>query len=107
MNEGALYTLNFGPVFDPGDEAVTKYVVNWGDGASKTFNTSNLEEATHTYGDGVTNPTITVDLENVDGLHTGAGTLAGLEVQNVAPTIALGGDSDVSEGSLYELTLGG
>jgi hypothetical protein len=106
VNEGALYTLNFGPVFDPGDEAVTKFVVNWGDGASNTFNTSNLQEATHTYGDGVTNPTIIVDLENVDGLHTGAGTLAGLEVQNVAPTIALDGNSDVSEGSLYVLTLG-
>ena len=106
VNEGNLYTLNFGPVFDPGDELVIRYVVNWGDGGSNTFNTSNLEEATHTYNDGVTNPVITVDLENVDGLHTGAGSLTGLEVINVAPTIALGGNSDVDEGSLYVLTLG-
>jgi glutamine cyclotransferase len=106
VNEGGVYTLNFGPVFDPGDVTVFKFVVNWGDGASNTFNTTSLAEATHTYTDGVTNPTITVDLEDLDGLHTGAGTLTGLEVINVAPTIALSGDAGVDEGSPFELTLG-
>ena len=106
VNEGGLYTLNLGSVFDPGDEPVIRYVVNWGDGNSNTFNTSSLDEATHTYSDGVTNPVITVDLENSDGLHTGAGRLAGLEVINVAPTIALDGNADVDEGSQYVLTLG-
>ena len=27
-NEGALYTLSLGPVFDPGDEKVSKFVIN-------------------------------------------------------------------------------
>ncbi len=35
VNEGATYTLALGPVTDPGDDTLTDYVVNWGDGADQ------------------------------------------------------------------------
>lgn len=66
--EGSLYTLILGDVVDPSTtDAITAYVVNWGDGDSDTFNTSSLTEATHTYADGPGSHTITVDLVDNDG----------------------------------------
>ena len=72
-----VYTLTLGAVTDPGDDTVTEYIVNWGDGASTTITAAELGDGTvsHTY-TAVGNYVITVDLVDEDGLHEAAGTLA-------------------------------
>ncbi|MBL8391325.1 MAG: cadherin-like domain-containing protein, partial [Candidatus Accumulibacter sp.] len=103
VDEGATYTLNLGAVTDPGSDSVSSYVVNWGDGTSDTY--ASAGDVTHVYADGDANRTISVDLVDEDGTHLAAGTLA-VSVNNVAPTIALAGASNVIEDTVYTLTLG-
>ena len=54
VSEGATYTLNLGAVSDPGDDTVTSYVVNWGDGTSDTYGAPG--DVTHVYADGIVAP---------------------------------------------------
>ena len=71
INTGASYTLNLGAITDPGDDTVTSYIVNWGDGSNNIYDTAG--EVIHTFAaDG--NYTISVDLVDEDGTHT-TGTL--------------------------------
>jgi len=74
VDMGATYTLTLGTITDPGNDTVTSYTIDWGDGISP---------ATHTYTSGDTKThiyttagtyTIHVDLEDEDGTHTNAGT---------------------------------
>ena len=102
VDEGDTYTLSIGPVTDPGDDTVSQYIVNWGDGSSNTVAAAG--DVTHIY-DGDATPTITVVLVNEDGTFLNPGTLS-LTVADVAPTIALSGAARVDEGDTYTLTLG-
>lgn len=103
VDEGTLYTLILGTVTDPGDDTVTTYQVDWGDGLTQDFDSNG--PVTHTYADGTNAYNIAVNLVDEDGTHTGAGSLA-LTVSNVAPTITLSGEASVNAGSPYTLTLG-
>ena len=107
VNEGALYTITLGTVSDSGGDTVSQYRVNWGDGTDTGFINGDPsgQVLNHTYADGLSNATITVDLVNEDGTFLAAGSLA-VQVDNVAPTIGLSGASNVNEGTLYTLTLG-
>ena len=102
IEEGSEYTLTLGAVTDLGDDMVTEYLVDWGDGAQDTFTTGG--DVTHTYADGEITPTITVDLTDEDGTHPAAGQKS-ITVSNVAPTIVLTGADTITEGSEYTLTL--
>ncbi len=84
VDEGSEYTLTLGAVTEPGDDTVTEYVVDWGDGNIDT--SLSAGDVTHTYADGTSTPTISVDLVDEDGTHPAAGTLS-VTVNNVAPTI--------------------
>ena len=101
--EGSVYSLTLGVVTDPGDDTVTSYVVDWGDGASESYTSAGVK--THTYADGDATHQISVDLVDEDGPHIGAGS-SSVDVTNVAPTIVVSGDAAVAEGSVYSLTLG-
>lgn len=106
VNEGSSYTLNFGAVVDPGDDTVTQYLVNWGDGEVEEINAAELpasRNVTHTFADGVTSPVIAVEVVDEDGTHS-IGSL-GVTVNNVAPTVTLSGAASVYEGATYTLTL--
>ena len=103
VDEGSVYSLTLGQVTDPGVDTVSQYIADWGDNSSDTFTDGGT--VTHTYADGVTTPTIVVDLVDEDGIHQGAGSLP-VTVENVTPTIALSGAASVDEGSPYTLTLG-
>ena len=108
VDEGSEYTLTLGDIVDPGDDSVTEYVINWGDGSSDTIAAVDLPasgEVSHTYSNGPAAPTIRMDLVDEDGTHENAGSLS-LTVNNVAPTIAISGADSVDEGSPYSLTLG-
>jgi hypothetical protein len=98
VDEGSHYTINVGPIFDPGADVITQLIIHWGDGSPNLFSQA-PGDITHTYADGTTNPTITVDVLDDDGLHENAGSFD-LTVNNVAPSLSLGGPSDVDEGSL-------
>ena len=109
VDEGSSYSLTIGAVTDPGTETIASYTVNWGDGSSETISAADLASqggvVTHTYADGDATPTISVDITDEDGTHTGAGTKA-LTVNNVAPELELSGNSSVDTGQLYTLNLG-
>ena len=107
VNEGSSYSLTLGAITDPGPDTVTAYTVHWGDGATTGPVSGNPtgQVLTHTYADGTTTPTISVDLTDEDGLEPAAGTKS-ITVNNVAPTIAISGAAAVAEGSAYSLTLG-
>ncbi|HQZ02781.1 MAG TPA: PKD domain-containing protein, partial [Thauera sp.] len=108
--EGALYTLAI-THSDPGDDTIANYSIDWGDGgAATTLTAAELAalsgSVTHSYADGAaagTARTITVSATDEDGTWT---QTKAVTVQNVAPTIALGGNLTVDEGSNFTLTLG-
>lgn len=84
-DEGSLYTLTLGPVTDPGQDIVTQYIVDWGDGAIETF--LHAGEVTHVYADGPATQTIVVALTDEDGTHAKSGSQT-VEINNIAPEIA-------------------
>jgi hypothetical protein len=98
VNEGAPYTLNLGAITDPGQDPITGYTIDWGDGASDTFSGSPANTtATHTYDDGPATLAPMVTLTDDDGDFL-AGSLA-VNVLSVAPTGALSTNSGISYGS--------
>ncbi len=104
VNEGSVYSLTLGAVTDPGTDTVTSYVVHWGDGNTDTYATNGAK--THTYADG---PTTTRSPSTSSTRTAPSSTRANAEVghvDNVAPSIAISGDANVDEGSVYSLTLG-
>ncbi|TWU27019.1 putative Ig domain protein [Novipirellula galeiformis] len=94
--EGILYELTLGSVTDPGDDTVTGYTIDWGDGTPlETPGTAGLK--THTYADGPNDYTVTVSVIDEDGTHT-AGTHS-VTVSNAAPIVAADNSSvTVNEG---------
>jgi hypothetical protein len=104
VNEGSSYSLTLGAVTDPGTDMVTDYVVHWGDGNANTYNSNGVK--THTYADGPSSRSITVDLVEEDGTFLDRANPLSVSVDNVAPTIAISGEASVNEGSSYSLTLG-
>src|SRR5204863_6695465 len=102
--EGSVYTLTLGAVTDPGQDTVTSYVVHWGDGSDDTYSSNGAK--THTYADGPASQSITVDLTDEDGTFLDRANAKSVTVDNVAPSIAISGATNVNEGSVYTLTLG-
>ncbi|MCB1937287.1 MAG: VWD domain-containing protein [Nitrosomonas sp.] len=73
VNTGDSYALNLGAITDPGDDTVTSYIVNWGDGSVDVFNAAGT--VAHVYAATGSN-TIRVDLIDEDGTHVNAGNFA-------------------------------
>ncbi len=84
IEEGSQYTLSLGTVTDPGDDTVTSFTVNWGDGTSNVYDANGA--VTHSYREGPLDHEITIDVVDEDGLHSTVARLP-LTVQNVAPQI--------------------
>ena len=108
VEEGAVYTLTLGAISDPGNDAVTEWIVHWGDGFSNTYVSGGGK--THTYADDDPSDTssdpytITVDLVDEDGTHIGAGS-KDITVSNVAPTVEiLGAPASGLEGDRINLS---
>lgn len=114
VNEGANFVLVIDPPLDPGDDRVSSYQIDWGDGtavqtvaapaagANGFVPTLNVE---HVFADGDAAYTISVSLVDEDGTFANATTLTA-DVRNVAPLIELAGNGAVDEGQVYLLTLG-
>jgi hypothetical protein len=102
LNEGSTYTLTVGAISDPAgaNDTITTYKIIWGDGSDSGFISgvpSNGSTFTHRYDDGLSTPTITVQLADEDGLHD-SGTKA-ITVNNVNPTGTFSGSATVSLGN--------
>jgi Ca2+-binding RTX toxin-like protein len=114
VDEGAVFTLRIAPPEDPGADTVTAYVIDWGDGsalqrvAPPGANPNGLLGSllvSHVYEDGDADYSISLQIEDEDGLHDGSEAFAA-HVRNVAPTLNISGASHVLEGLPYELSLG-
>src|SRR5262249_40281115 len=103
VNEGSSYTLTLGAVSDPGTDTVASYLVHWGDGNSDSYTTAGAK--THTYADGTQTYAVTVDLTDEDGTFLDRANALNVTVNNVAPTLTIGGAASVNEGATYTLNL--
>ena len=118
VDEGSPYTLNIGAVTDPGVDTVISYTIDWGDGSDpdgdeivgQTITAAALASAEgqvqHTYADGLNTYEIKIDVTDEDGTFLDRAAFLSAQVDNVAPTVAISGASNVDEGSEYSLTLG-
>jgi subtilisin family serine protease len=92
--QGSAYALTLGPVSDSGNDLVSQYVINWGDGSSGTYAPAEVEAAgrtlSHTYGatSGAGARTIIVDLRDEDGTHAAVASklvnVTGISGRNLA-----------------------
>ncbi|WP_428938143.1 PKD domain-containing protein [Fontivita pretiosa] len=99
--EGSSYTLNLAET-DPGNDTITRWVINWGDGFTSTLS-GNPSSAAHTYAD---NGTFTITATATDEDGTFGSNASVVMVANVAPTLTLSGNGSGAEGSAYQLGLG-
>jgi RHS repeat-associated protein len=93
VDEGSEYEVTLGPVTDPGDDTVTRYVIRWGDSQSSVIDASDVpadRTVRHTYADGPAGYTVRVDLYDEDGTFADAGSKT-VVVDNVAPTAGVSG----------------
>ncbi|HEX6962661.1 MAG TPA: right-handed parallel beta-helix repeat-containing protein [Lacipirellula sp.] len=105
LNEGETFTIDVGPAVDPGNDTISAYRINWGDGTNDVYvgNLSTVSTHTHTYQDGLASPnvTVTLDIFDDDGTWNAVESL-NILVHNIDPT-ADGGffafDAAVDEGS--------
>ncbi|MDA8745011.1 PKD domain-containing protein [Rubripirellula amarantea] len=104
VNEGATYSLTLGEITDPGEDTVTEWIVDWGDGTTDTYTSGGVVD--HVYSDGDSFPTIFVTLLDDDGTHQDVASID-VSVLNVAPSISISGASSVIEGGTYTLTFVG
>ncbi len=95
INEGGIFTATLSALSDPGDDTVSGYAIDWGDGLSSTVTA--LGDIAHTYADDGIYP-VRVDVTDEDGTHEGVASTA-VTVNNVAPTADAGGPYAVDEGS--------
>jgi hypothetical protein len=103
VNEGSLFTLNLSSS-DPGADTISQWTINWGDGTATQTVTGNPPSVTHTFADGNVIRTIIATATDEDGTFAASSTFAVI-VNNVAPTLTIGGAANVNEGALYTLNL--
>jgi HYR domain len=81
---GEIHTLTVGAITDPGQDTVTQWIVNWGDGQSTTY-ISAPGVITHDFiSEGQLD--VTIDLVDEDGTHTNAGPPITILMHDSGPT---------------------
>lgn len=98
VNEGSSFWLALGPLFDPGQDTVTQYIIDWGDNTSQSsidapspneFGFVSKLTLSHVYANGPNTRSISVHVVDEDGTHTGAGSFE-VAVFNVVPSVFTG-----------------
>ncbi len=115
--EGGQVTLTIGSPVDPGNDTVTEYVIDWGDGQQQTIPAPQPTTASdgserippvrlqHVYTDGDATRIIRVTAGDEDGQFLLDQQLQ-VRVANVAPTLLVSGTDRVTQGQAYALLLG-
>lgn len=85
--EGSIYTLNLG-VVDPGQDTISSWNINWGDGSPIQAVAGNPASVTHVFGDGPIVRNITATASDEDGGPYASNTLP-VSVTNANPTPVL------------------
>jgi 6-phosphogluconolactonase (cycloisomerase 2 family)/Ca2+-binding RTX toxin-like protein len=101
-DEGDVFRVENISAVDPGDDTITSWIVEWGDGASSYLLVTETS-AEHVYTDHGTY-TVRVGAIDDEGLHVGPDE-AVVHVGNTAPMFTVAGDAAVDEGSSYSLHL--
>lgn len=114
VNEGSPYTLNLGVVTDPGQDTITGYKIDWGDGVIDLFGTlanpanpaasPAYTTATHTFAEGPATQRNNVTVTDDDGTILAA--YLDVTVKNVAPTARLQENSGVIYGNAATASFG-
>ena len=111
VEENVPYTLTLGSPQDPGDDTVSEYRIDWGDGSAvqviAAANVPASREIMHTFSDGDTEPndyTILVSVTDEDGAFSDVGSLA-VTVAEPAEVIEVdaGSGMTVNEGTGFSL----
>ena len=79
--EGSIYTLNLSSA-DPGDDTISQWEINWGDGSSPEIFLGNPASVEHIYADGYTVFAITATATDEDGTYDilGSGPAGQLDI---------------------------
>jgi hypothetical protein len=113
VNEGSSFTLQIGPVSDPGADTVHTYFINWGDDSAVqevaapeagSAGQIPLLNVNHVYADGDAVHTLSIELMDEDGRRSNAISLE-VTVRDVTPLVAIVGSASVNEGDTYSLAL--
>lgn len=83
-DEGASYSLDL-TSSDPGDDTITQWDIDWGDGNVETF-AGDPSSASHTYADGNNSYLISATATDEDGTFAAGNTVA-IDVANLAPVV--------------------
>nr|WP_095739943.1 PKD domain-containing protein [Rhodopirellula sp. SM50] len=103
IDEGHVYTLGVDAINDPGDDTITEWTIDWGDGNVETI-IGDIRSAAHRYvDDSATEPggfyQVTVSATDEDGTYPGTASIP-VEVSNIAaPMISVPPELLVSPGS--------
>jgi hypothetical protein len=101
-NEGSAYTLSLSAA-DPGDDEITGFTIDWGDGVSEDVSVHSNGHYSHTFADNGSY-TIHVSADDEDGTYTNAAQKS-VTVANVAPTVSISGNSSALTAAEYSLSL--
>jgi hypothetical protein len=101
VDEAASYTLNLSP-FDPGDDTITQWEIDWGDGDIEIF-MGNPTSVNHTYDDGDDQHEISAQATDEDDTFTAGNTVL-VTLDNIDPTANAGGPYSVNEGATVPLS---
>ena len=109
VDEASSYTLSLGSLIDPGADTATDYSLDWGDGNVQSFSAAEFAalggSIEHVYADGDASATITLTVTDEDGSFV-AGTKT-ITVNNVAPSLNIGGAGSIDEGDTFALAIAG
>jgi PKD repeat protein len=101
-NEGSLYTLSLSAA-DPGDDEITGFTIDWGDGVSEDVSVHSNGHYSHTFADSGSY-TVRVSADDEDGTYTNTAEKS-VAVANVAPTVSISGNSSALTAAEYSLLL--
>ena len=90
INEDGTYSLTLGEVFDPGNDTITQYIVDWGDGSAPAHYDTTVSTVDHTYDDGDAQPLIKISLIDEDGIHNNVTRRASLVYDGTAGVVLSG-----------------
>jgi VCBS repeat-containing protein/parallel beta-helix repeat protein len=97
VNSGAAYILNLSST-DPGQDTITSWTINWGDGSPSETVAGNHSSVSHVYATPGGTRSITVSGTDEDGTHSMTGGPFVVAVNNSAPTNLALSDLRVTEG---------